>query len=41
MTIFRLFRAAAFTACAAVDSTPVVPIYADRQITMLGPDRER
>ncbi len=27
--------------CAAVDSTPVIPIYADRQITMLGPDRER
>ena len=27
--------------CGAVDSTPVVPVYADRQITMLGPDRER
>jgi len=27
--------------CAAVDSCPVVPIYADRQITKLGPDRER
>ena len=27
--------------CAAIDSTPVVPVYADRQITMLGPDRER
>lgn len=28
-------------ACAAVDSHPVVPIYQDRQITQLGPDRER
>ncbi|MEO8620254.1 MAG: 2-phosphosulfolactate phosphatase [bacterium] len=28
-------------ACAAVDSYPVIPIYQDRQITMLGPDRER
>jgi 2-phosphosulfolactate phosphatase len=27
--------------CGAVDSYPVVPIYADRQITKLGPDRER
>ena len=27
--------------CAAVDSHPVVPIYQDRQITRLGPDRER
>ena len=27
--------------CAAVDSHPVVPIFADRQITRLGPDRER
>lgn len=27
--------------CAAVDACPVVPIYADRQITKLGPDRER
>ena len=27
--------------CAAVDSYPVVPIYSDRQITKLGPDRER
>jgi 2-phosphosulfolactate phosphatase len=26
---------------AAVDSYPVVPIYADRQITKLGPERER
>ena len=28
-------------ACAAIDSFPVVPIYQDRQITKLGPDRER
>ena len=28
-------------ACAAVDSYPVIPIYQDRQITLLGPDRER
>jgi 2-phosphosulfolactate phosphatase len=28
-------------ACAAVDSQPVVPIYQDKQITRLGPDRER
>ena len=27
--------------CAAVDSFPVVPIYQERQITRLGPDRER
>ncbi|MFL5576271.1 MAG: 2-phosphosulfolactate phosphatase [Gemmatimonadaceae bacterium] len=27
--------------CAAVDSYSVVPIYADRQITKLGPERER
>lgn len=27
--------------CAAVDSYAVVPIYSDRQITKLGPDRER
>src|SRR5215207_3281709 len=27
--------------CGAVDSYPVVPVYADRQITKLGPDRER
>ena len=27
--------------CAAVDSHSVVPIYQDRQITRLGPDRER
>ena len=28
-------------ACAAVDSHSVVPIYQDKQITRLGPDRER
>lgn len=28
-------------ACAQVDSHPVVPIYQERQITRLGPDRER
>jgi 2-phosphosulfolactate phosphatase len=27
--------------CAAVDSYPVIPLYQDRQITLLGPDRER
>ncbi len=27
--------------CASVDSHPVVPIYQERQITRLGPDRER
>ncbi len=41
----RALAAAGFgddlAACAAVDSFPVVPIYQDRQITMLGPDRER
>ena len=36
-------RASATTsiACAAVDSYPVIPLYQDRQITKLGPDRER
>ena len=29
------------TICAAVDACAVVPLYADRQITKLGPDRER
>lgn len=29
------------TACAAIDSHPIIPIYQDRQITKLGPDRER
>ncbi len=28
-------------ACAALDSHPVVPIFQDRQITRLGPNRER
>lgn len=28
-------------ACAALDSYPIIPIYQDRQITKLGPDRER
>jgi 2-phosphosulfolactate phosphatase len=28
-------------ACAAIDSFPVLPLYQDRQITKLGPDRER
>jgi 2-phosphosulfolactate phosphatase len=41
----RALAAAGFgedlAACAAVDSFPVVPIYQDRQITKLGPDRER
>jgi 2-phosphosulfolactate phosphatase len=41
----RALAAAGFegdlAACAAVDSYSVVPIYQDRQITMLGPDRER
>jgi 2-phosphosulfolactate phosphatase len=27
--------------CAAVDSYPVIPLYQERQITKLGPDRER
>lgn len=41
----RALSAAGFgedlAACAAVDSFPVIPIYQDRQITKLGPDRER
>ena len=41
----RALAAAGFgedlTVCAAVDSYPVIPIYQDRQITKLGPDRER
>ena len=28
-------------ACGAVNAHPVIPIYQDRQITLLGPDRER
>jgi phosphosulfolactate phosphohydrolase-like enzyme len=27
--------------CAKVDAVPVIPIFQDRQITLLGPDRER
>jgi 2-phosphosulfolactate phosphatase len=27
--------------CATVDAYPVIPVYSDRQITKLGPDRER
>jgi 2-phosphosulfolactate phosphatase len=41
----RALAAAGFgddlTMCATVDSYPVIPIYQDRQITKLGPDRER
>jgi 2-phosphosulfolactate phosphatase len=41
----RLLRDAGFgddlDVCAAVDSAPVIPLYQDRQITKLGPDRER
>ena len=41
----RALAAAGFegdlAACAAVDSFPVLPIYQDRQITKLGPERER
>lgn len=33
--------AADLDTCAAVDSYPVIPILQDRQITLLGPDRER
>lgn len=33
--------AADLEACARVDSYPVIPVYQDRQITKLGPDRER
>jgi len=28
-------------ACAAIDAHPVIPVYQDRQITKLGPERER
>jgi 2-phosphosulfolactate phosphatase len=28
-------------ACAQLDAYPVIPVYSDRQITKLGPDRER
>jgi len=41
----RALAAAGFgedlVACSAIDSYPVIPVYQDRQITMLGPDRER
>jgi len=41
----RALRAAGFgddlEACAALDAYPVIPLYQDRQITKLGPDRER
>ena len=41
----RALATAGFTedlvACAAIDSFPVIPIFQDRQITLLGPDRER
>ena len=41
----RALAAAGFegdlAACAAVDSFPVIPIYQDRMITKLGPERER
>jgi 2-phosphosulfolactate phosphatase len=41
----RALRDAGFgddlAACAALDSFPVIPLYQDRQITKLGPDRER
>jgi 2-phosphosulfolactate phosphatase len=41
----RALRAAGYgddlAVCAAVDSFPVIPLYQDRQITKLGPNRER
>jgi 2-phosphosulfolactate phosphatase len=41
----RALRAAGFgddlTACAEIDSYPIIPVYQDRQITKLGPNRER
>jgi 2-phosphosulfolactate phosphatase len=41
----RSLREAGFeadlTACAAIDSYSVIPVYQDRQITKLGPERER
>jgi len=33
--------AADLVACSKVDSVPVIPVYQDRQITKLGPDRAR
>jgi 2-phosphosulfolactate phosphatase len=41
----RALRAAGLgddlAACAEIDSYPILPVYQDRQITKLGPDRER
>ncbi|HEY4305711.1 MAG TPA: 2-phosphosulfolactate phosphatase [Gemmatimonadaceae bacterium] len=41
----QLLRTAGYVddlaACAAIDSYPVIPLYQERQITMLGPDRSR
>jgi 2-phosphosulfolactate phosphatase len=41
----RALSAAGFAndlaACAAIDSYPVIPIFQDRQVTKLGPERER
>jgi 2-phosphosulfolactate phosphatase len=41
----RALAAAGFShdllACAAIDAHPVIPVYQDRQITKLGPERER
>ena len=41
----RALAAAGFgddlAACATIDAQPVIPIYQDRQITKLGPERER
>jgi 2-phosphosulfolactate phosphatase len=41
----RALRAAGFgddlTACAEIDGCPVIPVYQDRQITKVGPDRAR
>ncbi len=39
--LFEAGFAGDLVACAAVDSHPVVPVFQDRQITRLGPDRER
>lgn len=41
----RALRAAGYVddlaTCAAIDSYPVIPLYQDRQITKLGPERQR
>lgn len=41
----RALRGAGFAedlaVCAALDAFPVIPVYSDRQITKLGPERER